>query len=74
MITALNGTEFLRRVRRIGKRRNIAVRFDAVIGKGLRGVLFFGRRSTVIKDRKKEIGAGLLAAMLRRLGLSKRDL
>ncbi len=74
MIAAVNGTEFLRRVRRIGKRRNIPVRFDAVIGKGSHGVLFFGRRSTVIKDRKKEIGAGLLAAMLRRLGLSKRDL
>ncbi len=52
MIAAVNGTEFLRRVRRIGKRRNIPVRFDAVIGKGSHGVLFFGRRSTVIKDRK----------------------
>ncbi len=47
----MNGNEFMRRVKRICKRRNIPVRFDAVIGKGSHGVLFFGPRSTVIKDR-----------------------
>ncbi len=70
----MDGNEFMRRVKRIGKHRNIPVRFDAVIGKGSHGVLFFGQRSTVIKDRKKELYPGLMAAMLRQLGLSKRDL
>ncbi len=74
MIAAVNGTEFLRRVRRIGKRRNIPVRFEPQRGKGSHGTMFFGDRSTTIKDRKKEIGAGLLSDMLRQIGLSKNDL
>ena len=38
------------------------------------GRLYYGGRFTTIKNRRKEIGAGLLAAMLRQLGLSRDDL
>ena len=74
MITAVNGTEFLRRIKRIGKCRNIPVRFEPQRGKGSQGTLFFGDRSTTIKDRNKDIGAGLLSDMLRQIGLTKNDL
>jgi len=33
-----------------------------------------GSRRTTLKDRRKEIGAGLLRAILRQLGLGPRDL
>jgi hypothetical protein len=36
--------------------------------------LYFGNRKTVVKDRKKELSRGLLADMLRQLGLDPREL
>jgi hypothetical protein len=70
----MNGGEFERKVRAIGRKRGIAVSFDRGRGKGSHGRLYFGDRFTTLKDRKKEIGPGLLAAMLAQLGLSRADL
>ncbi len=42
-------------------------------GKGSHGRLYYGDRFTTLKDRKKEIGPGLLKAMLDQLGLTKED-
>lgn len=70
----MNGTEFIRKIRALGRRRNIPTQFYPKPGKGSHGVLFFGSRRTTIKDRKQEIGARLLADMLRQLGIRKRDL
>ncbi len=70
----MNGSEFNRKIRKIGKRRGIAVRFEGRHGKGSHGTLFFGDRRTTVKDRKQEIGPRLLATMLRDLGLSRDDL
>jgi hypothetical protein len=36
--------------------------------------LYYGSRFTTLKDRRKEIGPGLLGAMLAQLGLTKADL
>jgi predicted RNA binding protein YcfA (HicA-like mRNA interferase family) len=41
---------------------------------GSHGRLYVGDRFTTIKDRKKEIGPGLLAKMLRDLGIDPNDL
>lgn len=70
----MTGEEFVRRVRRLGREREVAVRFDPRAGKGSHGRLYYGERFTTIKNRRKEIGAGLLAAMLGQLGLSRDDL
>ena len=66
--------EFVRRVRRLGRKRGVAVRFESRPGKGSHGRLFFGEHFATVKDRRKEIGPGLLAAMLRQLGLKLEDL
>ena len=51
------------------------VAFDEKRGKGSHGTLSYGRRKMIVKDRrKKEVGAGLLAKMLRDLGLTLDDL
>lgn len=50
------------------------VRFDARRGKGSHGRLYYGDRFTTIKDRKKEIGPGLLRKMLADLDLSVDDM
>lgn len=70
----MTGNEFVRRVRRLGRRRGVAVRFEARTGKGSHGRLYYGECFTTLKDRRKEIGPGLLAAMIRQLGLRREDL
>jgi predicted RNA binding protein YcfA (HicA-like mRNA interferase family) len=52
----------------------VFVAFDAAHGKGSHGRLYFGERFTTLKDRNKEIGPGLLKAMLDQLGLTRDDI
>jgi hypothetical protein len=70
----VNGNEFLRKLNRLARARGIAVRIDEERGKGSHTTIYFGGRFTVVKDRRNEIGPGLLHAMLRQLGLNERDL
>ncbi len=70
----MNGHEFERQLKRIGRRRGTSVLFDGSQGKGSHGRLYYGDRFTTLKDRRKEIGPGLLKAMLDQLGLTKSDL
>jgi hypothetical protein len=69
----LTGAEFLRRLARVGAIRATAVRYENH-GKGSHGRVFFGTRFCTIKDRRHEIGPGLLRAMCRQLGVSVADL
>ena len=39
-------------------------------GQGSHGTLYYGGNTTIVKDRRKELGSGLLAAMLSNLGLN----
>ena len=70
----MTGDEFVLRVRRVGRKRGVVVHFETRAGKGSHGRLHYGERFATVKDRRKEIGPGLLAAMLRQLGLRRRDL
>lgn len=70
----VNGRQFISRVRKWGRDRNIEVRFDASQGRGSHGTLYAGVRKTIVKDRKKDIGKGLLAKMLNDLEIDSDDL
>jgi mRNA interferase HicA len=70
----VTGGEFVRRVQKAGRKRGIAVEFVAERGKGSHATLYYGERRTTVKDRRKELSPGLLAAMLRQLGLTLEDL
>ena len=52
----------------------MSVRIDAKRGKGSHIVLYYGARDTIVKDRRKEIGPGLLSKMIHDLGLDRSDL
>ena len=69
----MKGSEFERRVKQYGKSHGLAVHFETH-GKGSHGRLYLGGRFTTLKDRRKEIGSGLLNAMLTQLGLTRKDL
>lgn len=70
----MKGSEFVRRVRGVGKRRGVTVDFQPERGKGSHGLLYFGARFTVVRNLKDEIKTGTLHALLKQLGLSLRDL
>jgi mRNA interferase HicA len=70
----MTGSEFERRIKKLGRRLGVSVSFDHGHGKGSHGRLYYGDRFTTLKDRKKEIGPGLLNAMLNQLGLTKDEL
>ncbi|MFZ5789438.1 MAG: type II toxin-antitoxin system HicA family toxin [Pseudomonadota bacterium] len=70
----MKGDEFVKRVQRLGKARDVPVVFDKRHGKGSHGTLYYGAKKTTVKDRRKEIGPGLLKAMLDQLGLKKSDM
>ncbi|MBI4184320.1 MAG: type II toxin-antitoxin system HicA family toxin [Proteobacteria bacterium] len=70
----MTGHEFERRIRKLGRKRGIPVSFDPGHAKGSHGRLYYGERFATLKDRRKEIGPGLLKAMLDQLGLSRGDL
>ena len=70
----MTGAEFIQQVRKIARTRQVSVQFDARHGKGSHGRLYYGERFTTVKDRKKEIGPGLLQKMLTDLGLRRDDL
>ena len=70
----MKGEDLIKRIRKAGKRNHVEVRLESRHGKGSHGRLYYGERFTTIKYRKKEIGPGLLNAMLNQLGLNKRDI
>ncbi len=70
----MNGNELLKKLRKIARERNLRLEFVRERGKGSHGTLYLGDRHTVMKDRKKEIGPGLLCKMLANLGLDKSDI
>ena len=70
----MNADEFIKAIRKLGKARGVEVRLEKRRGKGSHATLYYGDKKTTVKDRKKEVGAGLLNAMLKQLGLRKKDL
>ena len=70
----MKGFEFLRRIQRLGKRKGVHVRLELHQGKGSHARLWYGERWATLKDRKKEIGPGLLKAMCTQLGIDVNDL
>ena len=67
----MNGRQFIRYVRKWATAKGLVVRFIASEGPGSHGTLYVGSRKTTVKDRKKEIGKGLLNKMLADLEIAK---
>lgn len=70
----MNGNELLKKLKGLGKQRGIPVTIEKHHGKGSHATLYFGDNRTTMKDRKKEIGKGLLNSMLADLGIDKDEI
>jgi mRNA interferase HicA len=70
----MNGSELIKILRKLGKQRGLTVRIDKKRGRGSHFTIYFGDNRTIMKDRTKEIGSGLLKKLLDNLGLSRDDI
>jgi len=70
----MTGNEFIRKVKKVGRERGIAVQFVARRGKGSHGTLLYGPRFTIARNSKDELKTGTFHAMLAQLGLNSEDL
>ena len=70
----MRGAEFERRVQKLAKEKKLSCFFVADEGKGSHGRLYLGSEFTTLKDRKKELGKGLLGKMCRDLKIRAEEL
>ena len=54
ILNRLKGSEFVRKIKRLGKRQGVTVRLSAKRGKGSHATLHYGEARTVIQDPKRE--------------------
>ena len=69
----MTGRQFITRASKWAKTRKLEFRFEKSEGPGSHGTFYLDNRKTTVKDRRKEIGKGLLAKMLADLGIDKGD-
>ena len=69
----MKGKELIKRVKKIGRDRNIAVRVDQKRGKGSHVTLYFGEQFTVVRNPQDELKTGTLRAMLRQLNITREE-
>ena len=70
----MTGNEFVRKLKALGKDRQVAVRLDASRGKGSHQTLYFGDAFTIIGNPKDELKTGTFQAMCTQLGIKANDL
>ncbi len=69
----MNGKEFIRKIKKLGKAGGVPVELDESRGKGS-PTLYYGTAFTIVRNLKDELKTGPLHDMLPQLGLTKDDL
>ena len=70
----MKGSEFLRKIKELGRERGVHVELLQRRGKGSHSTLCYGERFTIIRDLKDELKTGTYQAMLKQLGIKDKDL
>jgi mRNA interferase HicA len=72
----MKGAEFIRKIKKLGRRNGIEVQYLSQRGKGSHGTLFYGSVFTIVRNPKDEFKKGTLNvnAMLNQLGLRLEEL
>lgn len=68
-VFVMKADNLIKLIRRTGRKHGVAVRYEPSHSR-----LYYGDRFTTVKGGSKDVGPGLLAAMLRQLGLTMNDL
>jgi len=64
----MTGNEFIRKIRRLGRKRGGKVAFVPERGKGSHGTLYYGEKLTIVRHPQDALKTGALHAMLTQLG------
>ncbi len=70
----MTGNEFVRRVKKQGRKMDVEVRYVTQRGKGSHGTLYYDSVFTIVRNPKDELKKGTLHAMLNQLGLKLENL
>lgn len=70
----MTGNEFMRKLKRLGRSRGVAVVLSAARGKGSHQTLYYGTAFTIVRNLKDELKTGTLHAMCKQLGIDPADL
>ena len=70
----MKGSEFLRKIKHLGKTKGIRVELIQRRGKGSHSTLIYGKRFTIIRNLKDELKTGTYNAMLKQLGINEDNL
>jgi mRNA interferase HicA len=70
----VTGREFIRRVRRLARKRGLRVVLDVSAGKGDHATLYLDGRKTLIPGMTGDLRPGTFRTMCRNLGIFPRDL
>jgi mRNA interferase HicA len=70
----MKGSEFVKKLKILGKKQGISVRIDERRGKGSHATLFYGEKFTIIRSLKDELKTGTYHAMLKQLGIKENEL
>lgn len=69
ILNLVKGSEFIRKVEKLGRETKVEVSFVPQRGKGSHGTLYLGDKWTVVRNPKDELKTGTLHAMLKQLGI-----
>lgn len=70
----MKGSEFLKKIKKLGKEKSIQVKLIEERGKESHCTIEFGDRFTIIRNLKDELKTGTFNAILKQLGISKKEL
>ena len=70
----MKGSEFIRKVKKLGKERNVTVTEVASRGKGSHWTLYYGTQFTIVRNPKDELKTGTFRAMCSQLNIRPEDL
>lgn len=70
----MKGSEFLKKIKKLGREHGVSVRIESRRGKGSHNTLFYGERFTIIRNLKDELKTGTYQAMLKQLGVDENDI
>ena len=60
----MKGSEFIKKIRKLGRKKNVSVEFSERRGKGSHGTLYYGKQFTIVRKPSDELKTGTLHAML----------
>ncbi len=70
----MTGSEFIRKLKALGKARRGIVGLNAARGKGSHQTLYYGTAFTIVRNPKDELKTGTFHAMCKQLGVKASDL